>query len=119
MISTLEMLHDWKASDFSLDSVEASIYAMWNMIFFGKFFASIIPEDEVRLKLFDFYQFDDFMENTIQNLHHNASYLSNYCLLPGEQSHKTACTRNLVVSLKEALDFLKSEFGEDKKEWQW
>jgi len=55
MISTLEMLHDWKASDFSLDSVEASIYAMWNMIFFGKFFASMIPEDEVRLKLFDFY----------------------------------------------------------------
>ena len=46
--------------------------------------------------------------------------MSEYCQLPGEKSQiKNACLRNLVISLKEALDFLKWEFGNDKSNWKW
>jgi len=34
----LDLMHNWKSSDYSLDSIEASIYSVWHMIFFGKFF---------------------------------------------------------------------------------
>jgi penicillin G amidase len=109
----LDLMHEWKSSDFTLDSVEASIYSMWHMIFFGKFFVKTIPEEEVRMKLFEFYEFDNFIINTIHKLNHDPSYFSEHCELPGESNIKNACVRNLLVSLKEALQFLKAQFGED------
>ena len=91
MIAALELMHNWKSSDYPLDSVAASIYSIWHMIFFGKFFVMQIPEDEIRLKLFDFYNFDDFIINTIHKLTHDSSYLSDYCELPGEKNVRYAC----------------------------
>lgn len=37
-LDLIDLLHKWYGCPYTLDSIEASIYSMWHMIFFGKFF---------------------------------------------------------------------------------
>jgi len=133
---TIKILKNFKGS-MSMDSNEASIYAVFQYFFFrgllhnyttgSKSHGAFWHSPEIRIGLFATDAFGDFYQRLILDISQEQGYFTKwdhkicggkpYADL-GEQKG-SGCQYNLIRSVLEANRFLEKKFGKDPETWKW
>ena len=100
----LKSLEEWDFI-FDKDSVNATIYHLWDIFFIDSVFKKQIPDEVLRLKGTHTYESDTFYIKLLKNLQDDPTYFSKYCKT-GNEDLSEACVRNLVKSLELTYDYL-------------
>ena len=117
----LEILGIWNGN-MTTESTAASIFTVWEYLFFLKKFQNYEMDIEVRFALLSFVNFDQFIFIHIHKWYDdpNSNLGEEWCQNPETVNHKNkACMYNLVKALSETHNYLKSKFGPDKKKWNY
>ena len=105
----IKSLQNWDF-DFSTDSIDATIYLLWEYHFKYQLFNQQIEDDRLRLHSDRFSGYEHFLINTIRHLEKDNTYLSEYCNHKGE-NFENACVVNLVRALEMTYNYLSDSSG--------
>lgn len=100
---------------FTVDSIDATIFALWEISFIDGFFKNEIPDFKLRNHKDRYLISDIFYTNTLKDLEKDQSYLSKYCQV-GDSKEENACVGNLARGFEFVFKFLSEEgYESDEK----
>eukprot|EP00347_Sterkiella_histriomuscorum_P007762 403347656 len=117
----LDILNHWHG-EMSEDSVGATVYSVWQYLFYKTLFTDFIAQEETRLQMSANYPFNDFVQRMFRELESNPEDedFNKLCHIKNSTYQgKSPCIYNLATSLAQTHDFLTTEVSPVAANWQW
>ena len=112
--------------DFTINSTQATVYALWELQYHVSFLQDQIPQKIVRESMVNIPDSDLFLMHILENLFYTPNFMNKYCQsqitmyddtfeIPGDNK----CLLSLAYNAIYAWKILKTAVSQDPKDWKW
>lgn len=117
-------LNEWDG-DYSVNSTQASLFALWEMEYHVNILADQIPNRMMRETMVNIPDSDLFLLDLLEHLVNDASYMNEFCqskvTMWGEvyEFKENKCVISLAYNAVYAWKMLERSVSKDPNEWRW